>query len=96
MAYEPDYETLELLLGAPVLLQATSQSGVPALALDVWVAHEFRRAGFDPDRAWPRATAPRVLPAEIKDFVEKLPKRDRRGLWASIERGVGGWEQPTS
>ena len=53
-AYEPDYDTLERLLGVPVLLKATSQSGVPALALDVWVAYEFRRAGFDADRVWPR------------------------------------------
>src|SRR5215207_5821543 len=64
-AYEPDYLTLERLLGVPVLLGATSQSGVPALALDVWVAYEFRRAGFDADRVWPRATPPRVLPHEI-------------------------------
>ena len=89
-AYEPDYETLELLLGVPVLLNATSQSGVPALALDVWVAYEFRRAGFDADRVWPRASTPRVLPSEIKDFVEKLPKKDRPALWQRIERGVGG------
>ncbi len=33
-AYRPDYATLERLLGVPVLLKATSQSGVPALALD--------------------------------------------------------------
>ena len=89
-AYTPDYGTLERLLGVPVLLEATSQSGVPALALDVWVAYEFRRAGFDPDRVWPRATSPRVLPAEIKAFVEKLPKRDQQPLWTQIERGVGG------
>ena len=89
-AYRPDYETLERLLGVPVLLKATSQSGVPALALDVWVAYEFRRAGFDADRVWPRAEAPRVLPPEIKDFVEKLPKKDRAALWSRIARGVGG------
>ena len=43
--FEPDYGTLSLLLGVPALLQATSQSGVPALALDVWVSYELRRAG---------------------------------------------------
>ena len=88
--YQPDYDTLELLLGVPVLLKATSQSGVPALALDAWVAYEFRRAGFDPDQVWPRAEVPRVLPGEVKEFVEKLPKRDRPKLWARIEKGVGG------
>lgn len=89
-AYRPDYETLEHLLGVPVLLKASSQSGVPALALDVWMSYEFRRAGFDADRVWPRASAPRVLPPEIKDFVEKLPKRDQGTLWTRIARGVGG------
>lgn len=87
--YRPD-DTLELLLGVPVLLGASSQSGVPAPALDVWVAYEFRRAGFDPDRVWPRASSPRVLPSEIRDFVEKLPKKDRPALWSRIERGIGG------
>lgn len=89
-AYRPDYETLERLLGVPVLLKATSQSGVPALALDVWVSYEFRRAGFDPDLVWPRASTPRVLPPEIKSFVEKLPKKDQGVLWQRIARGVGG------
>lgn len=90
LAYEPDYGTLELLLGVPVLLQAKSQSGVPALALDVWVAYEFRRAGFDPDRVWPRESEPRVLPSEIKDFVDKLPKKDQAALWTRIKGGLGG------
>ena len=94
-AYRPDYATLERLLGVPVLLKATSQSGVPALALDVWVSYEFRRAGFDADRVWPRASTPRVLPPEIKDFVEKLPKKDRAALWSRIARGVGGMGRPT-
>lgn len=88
--YVPDYETLALLLGVPVHLRAPSQSGVPALALDVWVAYEFRRAGFDPDRVWPRATPPRVLPSEITQFVERLPRADRAALWARIGRGHGG------
>lgn len=90
LAYDPDYDTLELLLGVPVFLSATSQSGVPALALDVWVAYEFRRAGFDPNRVWPRATAPRVLPSEIVSFIEKLPKKDRAALWSRVEGGIGG------
>jgi hypothetical protein len=54
------------------------------------VSYEFRRAGFDPDRVWPRASAPRVLPPEIKAFVERLPKKDQAVLWPRIARGVGG------
>jgi hypothetical protein len=88
--YVPDYDTLELLLGVPVFLDATSQSGVPALALDVWVSYEFRRAGFDRDRVWPRPTPPRVLPSEIKTFVDKLPRKDQAALWKRIEGGAGG------
>ncbi|MEP7160974.1 MAG: hypothetical protein ABI746_07705, partial [Dermatophilaceae bacterium] len=88
--FEPDYDTLELLLGVPVLLDASSQSGVPALALDVWVAHEFRRAGFDPDRVWPRAREPRVIPAEVMDFVIGLPRREQAFLLARIAAGQGG------
>lgn len=89
--FEPDYDTLCRLLGVPALLQANSQSGVPALALDVWVAYELRRAGFDADRVWPRAVAPRVLPREVLDFVAALPAKQRRELQQRISvKGVGG------
>lgn len=89
--YEPDYDTLKLLLGVPVLLKATSQSGIPALALDVWVAFELRRAGFEPDRVWPRAVAPRVLPREVLDFVAALPTRMREEIQSRIRvQGTGG------
>jgi hypothetical protein len=57
--YLPDYTTLERLLAVPLLLGSTSQSGIPALALDVWIAYELRRAGFEPDRVWLRAQPPR-------------------------------------
>jgi len=89
--FEPDYDTLRLLLGVPALLQAASQSGVPALALDVWVSYELRRAGFDPDRVWPRPVAPRVLPREVMDFVAALPAKQRAELTDRISvRGTGG------
>lgn len=74
LSFEPDYATLERLLGVPLHLKANTQSGVPALALDVWLSYELRRAGFDPDRVWPRATAPRVLPAAISSLLAVLPK----------------------
>ena len=75
--FEPDYGTLQLLLGVPLHLHATSQSGVPALALDVWVSYELRRAGFDSDWVWPRPMAPRVLPREVlQDLLAKLGRED--------------------
>lgn len=65
--YTPHIEVLERLLGAVLLVvpDGATQSGVPALALDVWVAYELRRAGFDGDLVWPRTTAPRVVPPSI-------------------------------
>lgn len=87
--FAPDHETLARLLGVPAQLRASSQSGVPALALDVWVAHELRRAGFDPDAVWPRASEPRVLPTELPRFIERLPERLAREV-AGYLRTVGG------
>ncbi len=89
--FEPDFDTLCRLLGVPALLRANSQSGVPALALDVWVAYELRRAGFDPDRVWPRPVAPRVLPQEVVGFVAGLPAKQREELLNRISvSGAGG------
>lgn len=73
--YEPDVPTLEALLGAAlhVVPDGKTQSGVAALALDVWVAYELRRAGFGVDAVWPRAQAPRVLPTSIGTLLDSLP-----------------------
>lgn len=73
LAFEPDYPTLERLLGVPLHLKAGTQSGVPALALDVWLSYELRRAGFDPDRVWPRPSNPRILPAAVAALIKWLP-----------------------
>lgn len=73
LTFEPDYDTLERLLGVPLHLQAGTQSGVPALALDVWLSYELRRAGFDPDQVWPRPAHPRVLPAAVAGLMAALP-----------------------
>ncbi len=89
-SYLPDHDTLSRLLGVPAQLRATSQSGVPALALDVWVAHELRRAGFDPDAVWPRASEPRVLPTELSRLVERLPERLASQVEGYLRAGVGG------
>lgn len=69
--YEPDFKVLERLLGVPLYLNANSQSGVPALALDVWTSYELRRAGFDADAVWPRPRHPRVLPSPIVQLMKK-------------------------
>ncbi|MDL9938904.1 hypothetical protein QSJ18_19330 [Gordonia sp. ABSL1-1] len=87
--YEPDYSTLERLLAVPLLIDAPTRSGVPALALDVWVAYELRRAGLDPDAVWPRARAPRVIDRDILKFIQSLPQAQRTDLLARLEKGGG-------
>lgn len=78
--YVPDLDTLSVLLGIPLYLKAVTQSGVPALALDVWLSHELRRAGFDPDAVWPRPVAPRIIPASVIKLLRQLPLKERRAL----------------
>jgi hypothetical protein len=73
LRFEPDYGTLERLLGVPLHLKAGTQSGVPALALDVWLSYELRRAGFEADRVWPRPSKPRILPAAVGALIKSLP-----------------------
>lgn len=78
--YMPDFVTLEQLLGVPLHLKANSQSGVPALALDVWVSYELRRSGFKPDAVWPRAEHPRVMPGPISRLIPHLGKPLQAGV----------------
>jgi hypothetical protein len=67
-SYVPDLELLATLLS--VAAGTAQQSGIVAAAADVWAAEELRRAGFDPDEVWPRRTKPRVLPRDVRNFVE--------------------------
>jgi hypothetical protein len=92
--YHPDFEVLRKLLGVPLYLNAATTTGVPALALDVWLAYELRRAGFDADSVWPRAINPRILPRPIANLLIGLPRKDRRlleqRLQAKTLKGVAG------
>lgn len=87
MAYQSDFDTLRALLGVPLLLGAPSQSGVPALALDVWVAYELRRAGFEPDLVWPRAHTPRILPSTVVAMIDGATSRQRQVLEDMLKSG---------
>ena len=84
--FEPDYTTLERLLGVPLCLKAGTQSGVPALALDVWLSYELRRSGFQPDQVWPRPTHPRILPASVPALIKSLPSKIRADVAARVEK----------
>ncbi len=84
--YVPDIPTLQKLLGVPRHLNANSQSGVPALALDVWVAYELRRAGFAPDAVWPRTAHPRVMPAPVANYMAGTTKELRAKVGTQLAR----------
>ena len=71
--YRIDAELLQELVRRPLIAKASTQSGRLAKAIDAWVAHELRRAGFEPDDVWPRASQPRILPRDVRLLVEKLP-----------------------
>ncbi|CAG9269438.1 hypothetical protein [Paraburkholderia caribensis] len=86
LCFEPDYETLTKLLGVPLFLKAGTQSGVPALALDVWLSYELRRAGFTKDEAWPRPVHPRILPAPVAALLKSLPNDLRTGVEERITK----------
>ena len=90
VTFQPDFATLERLLGAPLHLAAGSQTGVPALALDVWLAYELRRAGFDADAVWPRASAPRVIPQSVTRLLAALPSKERGMLLGRMASGFSG------
>jgi hypothetical protein len=89
ICFEPDYQTLIELLAVPVALDARSQTHVPAMALDVWIAFELRRAGFDRDAVWPRQEHPRVLPREIATLLRSLKGPLRDDLAAVVATGIG-------
>lgn len=86
LRYVPDYETLVRLLGVPLYLKAGTRTGVPALALDVWLSYELRRAGFDADAVWPRAVQPRILPMPVAKLLKDLPTKDRAKLNERLTR----------
>lgn len=86
ITYRPDFEVLKKLLGVPLLLGATTNSRVPAFALDLWLSYEFRRAGFRHDAVWPRAEHPRILPQVVTDLLEDIPKKQRKFIQDRIAK----------
>ena len=84
--YEPDFSALERLLAVPLQLGAETQSGVPALALDVWLSYELRRAGFDADATWPRAQHPRILPMPIVQLLRAVTAKEREALQLRLRK----------
>lgn len=90
LVFQPDFVLLGRLLGVPLSLASPTQSGTPAKALDVWLAHELRRAGFGSDEVWPRAERPRVLPHEVALLLGEIPAQQRSVLGQQLIKGVRG------
>ncbi|MGV9803441.1 hypothetical protein ACWDTP_35870 [Mycobacterium sp. NPDC003449] len=90
VSYAPDFRVLRKLLGVPLYLNAPSTTGVPALALDVWLAYELRRAGFDRDAVWPRPADPRIMPGAIANLLAALPQRERALIEQRLRRSMKG------
>ena len=84
--YVPDYDTLRRVLAVAVDKGAVRQSGVFANGIDVWIAHELRRAGFSADEVWPRPTRPRILPRDLAVLLDNLPAKQREDLAPRIAR----------
>lgn len=84
--YVPEVELLRELLSVPISTAEKQESGRVAKALDAWVAHELRRAGFPPDAVWPRTRRPRVLPDDAAPLEEGLALLAR----AAVEAESGG------
>ena len=90
LTFEPDFRVLRRLLGVPLYLDAPSTTGVPALALDVWLSYELRRAGMDPDAVWPRPTDPRIMPSAIANLLDQLPQKERQLIEPRLRRSMKG------
>ena len=62
-----DQALLEELLAIQLSSEGHSKAntGALAIAVDVWIATELRRAGIEPDAVWPRTAQPRVLSQAI-------------------------------
>jgi hypothetical protein len=73
--YRPNFAALEELLAVPVRSGASSESGLFAKGIDLWLSYELRWAGFSDYETWPRRTRPRVLPRELAVLLERLPNR---------------------
>lgn len=70
--YVPELDLLRELLSVPISTGEKQASGRVAKALDAWVAHELRRAGFPRDGVWPRTKRPRVLPHDAAGLEDGL------------------------
>lgn len=87
--YRPDRKLLKRLMAVPIEQgHAEKQTtGRLAGALDTYLAHELRRAGFTHDSVFPRARQPRVLPTEAAALEAALARLDVAIAESELPRG---------
>ena len=88
--YQADLGLLKAVLGVPLRLALSTSTGAPAKAVDVWLAHELPRTGFDADEVWPRPVPPRVLSRELATLLAKLPTDLAFEVRKRLEQGKVG------
>jgi len=97
--FRPDYDLARRLLNVPVSrgYAKKQESGRVAKALDAWIAHELRRAGFPEGAVWPRRRRPRVQPADLAPVVtaveEALAQLDE--FEGRLRKFAGGKKPPS-
>src|ERR1035437_8941615 len=104
--FSPDFDLARRLLAIPIGEGAADeqQTGRAAKALDAWIAHELRRAGFPASAVWPRASRPRVRPADldsaetaVETAMERLAEfEERLDQYAEGARQKGYKKKPPS
>jgi hypothetical protein len=70
--YVPDADLLRELLAIPIQAGHAQRSGRVAKALDAWIAHELRRAGFLAGAVSPRLRQPRMMPGDAAAVEEEI------------------------
>lgn len=82
-----DFDLLGSLLSVSTRAGDAVTTGRYAGAVEMWVAHELRRAGFQDEFVWPRRTKPRVLPPDVAMLLDSLGNRDEELAKAILRKG---------
>jgi hypothetical protein len=73
-SYHFDRELLQNLIAVQLKAagDGAANTGALAIAVDVWIATELRRAGIDADAVWPRTERPRILSQAFASAAERF------------------------
>lgn len=73
-SYHFDQELLQDLIAVQLKAagDGAANTGALAIAVDVWIATELRRAGIEASAVWPRAERPRILGQAFASAAERF------------------------